>query len=324
LDGPTQAWPLFLAQVAHSLAVEIRGWVPWTLRSYEQETLWELLSGVEMFTYDTDDGGANDSDYPGYVLGGRSSLEGATPSHPTFTFSFLKQNNLIASTPVGTVGRVLNWCRWNLSHYLGAFGPQNAEYHWQYRGDPPVRRILEGTLLLDPKYAASFPTPQHWTAGCGGTSAFLRSLLRAVNIPVLPMTSGCEHKVPYFMAHGRYLSHGDDAYNSLAKADYPADLLLLDEATFKSWFPFDPQDPQNQGNFETGCKNVGRRVVDLAVWHFSDQLLNDFCSDKLNGLDHASGKVFAHFQKYDYTVADLEATKFWERLDTEAQVKGKC
>jgi len=71
-----------------------------------------------------------------------------------------------------------------------------------------VRRILEGTLLLDPQYAPSHPTPQHWTAGCWGTSAFLRSLLRAVNIPVLPMTSGCGHKVPYFMAYGPSLANG--------------------------------------------------------------------------------------------------------------------
>jgi hypothetical protein len=324
-DGPSQAWPLFLAQVAHCLAVEIGGWVPWTLRDCEPEALKELLSAFEMLKYDQDDGGPWDCDYPGgYVLGGWSNHEWVTPSHATFTFSFLKQNNLIAPTALGTIGLMLDWCRWNLSHYLGAFGPQNAEYHWQYRGDPPVRRILEGTLLLDPQYAPSHPTPQHWTAGCWGTSAFLRSLLRAVNIPVLPIVSGCGHYVPYFMAHGRYLSHADDPYNALAKANYPADILLLDEATFKSWFPYDPNDPQNQNNYETGCKNVGRRVVDLAVWHFSDQLLFYYCSDKFNGLSHASGQVFAIFEKYGYTVADLEATNLWERLEAEAQLKGKC
>jgi hypothetical protein len=147
-DGPTQAWPLFLAQVAHCLAVEIGGWVPWTLRAYQLEAsqgyvgpqespLQQLLSAFEMFIYDRDDGSLNDSDYPGgYVLGGRASVEKVTPSHPTFTFSFLKQNNLIAPTALGTIGRVLNWCR-NLSHSQGAFTAQNAEYHWQYRGAPP-------------------------------------------------------------------------------------------------------------------------------------------------------------------------------------------
>jgi hypothetical protein len=57
------------------------------------------------------------------------------------------------------------------------------------------------------------------------------------------------------------------------------------------------------------CKNLGRRVIDLAVWYFSNDLLDDYCSDKANGLDHASGKVFSIFEPVGYTVADLEATK---------------
>jgi hypothetical protein len=219
---------------------------------------------------------------------------------------------------------MLDWCRWNLSHYLGSFTPQNAEYHWQYRGKAPVRRIIEGTLLLDPQYAAGFPTPKHWTPGCWGTSGFLRSLLRVVNIPVIPKVCGCGHIVPYFVGAGRYLSHGDDPYNALAKANFPADLLLLDEGTFANWFPFDPNDPQNPADQATACQNVGRRVIDLAVWHISDALLYYYCADKANGLDHASGQVFALFSPHGYTVAGLEATNLWERLAAEAQLQGKC
>jgi hypothetical protein len=51
---------------------------------------------------------------------------------------------------------------------------------------------------------------------------------------------------------------------------------------------------------------------------------DDYCSDKLNGLNHVSGKVFAHFEKHNYTVADLEATNLWQRLEAEAQAQGKC
>jgi hypothetical protein len=130
-DGPTQAWPLFLAHIAHSLAVEIGGWVPWTLRTYEPKALEQLLSGLQMFRY-----GGWDNNPGGYQLGGLQLLEGATPSHPTFTFAFLKQNNLIASTALGTIARVIDWCRWNLQHYVGKFTAQNAYYHWQYRGAP--------------------------------------------------------------------------------------------------------------------------------------------------------------------------------------------
>jgi hypothetical protein len=75
---------------------------------------------------------------------------------------------------------------------------------------------------------------------------------------------------------------------------------------------------------ETACSNVGRRVIDLAVWHFSDDLLNTYCWDVANGLDHASGKVFALFEPYGYTVAQLEATDLWVRLALAAQTAGKC
>lgn len=325
LEGPTQAWPLYLALVAHSLAAETDGWLSWSLRDLTSGALEHLLSGTMMFRRDTNDGGAWDSDYPGgYVLGGSQSLEKITPSHPTFTYPFLVQNNVVGATQLDTIARVLDWCRWNLSHYLGGFTPQNAEYHWQYRGAAPARRIIEGTLLLDPQYASSFPAPNHWIPGCWGTSAFLRSLLRAVNIPVRPRICGCGHITPWFVSVDRFLSHGDDPYNSLAKANFAASELLLDEATFDAWFPFDPNDPQNPANQATACEHVGRRVVELAIWHFSDSLLNDYCSDKANNLDHASGKVFAHFSPHQYTVPQLEATQLWVRLEAEAQAQSKC
>lgn len=51
-------------------------------------------------------------------------------------------------------------------------------------------------------------------------------------------------------------------------------------------------------------------------------LLNKYCSDVPNGLDHPSGNVFALFEPYGYTVAQLEATDFWERLGLAAQSAG--
>ncbi|MBI5611508.1 MAG: hypothetical protein HY942_00350 [Gammaproteobacteria bacterium] len=323
-DAQTQAWPLYLAIVAHSLATEIDAWVPWSLRGYSPEALEHILSGALMFRRDTNDGGAWDSDHPGgYVLGGAMSLEKVTPSHPTFTYPFLTQNSLVGSTALATIAHVLDWCRWNLSHYLGSFTPQNAENHWQYRGAAPVRRIIEGTPLLNPQNPGVIPAPKHWTPGCWGTSGFLRSLLRAVNIPVT-LKFRCGHTLPYFIGAGRYLSHGDDPYNALARANYPAELLLLDEATFNSWFPFDPNDPQNPANQATACQHVGRRVIDLAVWHIGDALLFYYCQDKANGLDHASGQVYALFSPHGYSVTDLEATNLWQRLAAEAQLQGKC
>lgn len=63
-DARTQAFPLYLAIVAQSLAAEIDGWVPWSLRGYDSESLEQLLSGMQMFRHDTDDGGKWDADHP--------------------------------------------------------------------------------------------------------------------------------------------------------------------------------------------------------------------------------------------------------------------
>src|SRR5262245_60446509 len=100
------------------------------------------------------------------------------------------------------------------------------------------------------------------------------------------MISGCR-RVPYFVTEKRYLSHGDDPYNAFAEE------WLLDEATFKSWFPYDPNDPLNAVNMATACQHVGKRVMELAIWHFTDEMCLRYCSDKANGLDHTSGIVFA-------------------------------
>ena len=320
LDGPTQAWPWYLATVAQSLAAEIEGWVPWSLRGFGDEALEHLLSGPQIFVRDRDDGGSFDSHHPGrYVIAGSSSMEKCTPSHPTYTYRFLVEHDLVGTTPIDTVARVLEWCRSNLHHFIGAFSPQTAEDHWQYRGLPPARRILEGTTR------AGESQPKHWTAGCWGTSAFLRSLLRSVNLPVI-LRWRCGHTMPYFAGAGRSLSHGDDPYSALAKADYPAKQLLVDANTFEAWFPFDPgaSDAQQAADEATSCAHIGRRVVDLAVWNLGDALVFKYCQDQASGASHATGKVFEVFEPHGYTVAQLEATQLWQRLAAEAQAHGAC
>jgi len=132
--------------------------------------------------------------------------------------------------------------------------------------------------------------------------------------------------MPYFASAGRYLSHGDDPYSALAKADYPAEQLLIGETTFAQWFPFDPNASQEQKDADevVSGAHIGRRVIDLAVWNLGDAMVFKYCQDKASGASHASGKVFEVFAEHDYTVAQLEATNLWERLESEAQVRGAC
>jgi hypothetical protein len=303
LDETTAAWPLYVAHVAHSLAAEIYGWVPWSLRDYDSEALRRLFSThLNMFNYDSNTGDFYDVNYPGYVL-----LSSVTPSHPTFVFKFLKENNLIGATPVQTIGNLLEWSRVNLAHIYGSFTNDNYLQYWQYWGKPPVRRIIEGTFMTDPNYPAENKVLKHWTAGCYGTTDFFVWVLRTVNIPTRRRSSEatCSHAMPHFMEQNLYLSHGDDPYGDFSEANFPATYLLVNAQTWKSWF--------ETGDQQTSCDNVGRRPVELSVWYLSDAIVGRYCADVLNGKDHASGQVYEVYSKY-YTVAQLEATDLWGRL----------
>ena len=133
LDETTAAWPLYVAHVAHGLAAEIYGWVPWSLRDYNLDELRLLFeSHPNMFIYDSNNGDFYDVNYPGYVV-----THAATPSHPTFVFKFLKANNLVGPTPVGTIGNVLEWSRANLAHFLG---PHTIDNWQQYLAVPGENR----------------------------------------------------------------------------------------------------------------------------------------------------------------------------------------
>jgi hypothetical protein len=312
LDETTAAWPLYVAHVAHGLAAEIYGWVPWSLRDYDLDELRLLFaSHLNMFVYDSNIAGDfYDVNYPGYVL-----VHAATPSHPTFVFKFLKANHLVGSTPVLTIGNVLEWSRANLAHFFGPYTQDNWQQYWQYWGDPPVRRVIEGTHVTDPEWADDYPDLKHWTAGCNGTTSFLLWVMRAVNIPARRRQSleTCGHTMPHFPAENLYLSHGDDPYHSLSKANFPALSLLITAPTWKQWF--------ESGDQQTSCDNVGRRPVELGVWYLGDYIVGQYCADVLNGKDHASGTVYAHYSQY-YTVAQLEATQLWERLAAAAPSSG--
>lgn len=142
-DDNTQAWPIYIAHLAFSLAAEINAWVPWSLRSYDQEALLDLLSSKNMFMYSGTD--FYKTTYQGYVLMGYS-----TPTHPSVTFKFLANNNLIASSSRATLAKLLEWSRTNLVHFAGSANPEDQEQYWQYKGAPPMARVLEGTVSTDP------------------------------------------------------------------------------------------------------------------------------------------------------------------------------
>jgi hypothetical protein len=301
------AWSLYLANLAHGLLVEIKHIVPWSLCDYPfQPSISGLLPAYSMYWVPF-------NVYPDLAVFGA-----VTPAHPTHTFLFMTQNGLIGQTRFETIAKVLDWAR-RMQHFIGPFTAKNTEGHWHYRGLPPVSRVIEGTIL-DPAVSPGFPNSEHWTMGCGGTTGFLKEVLRAVNIPVMYETvpnPACGHSQPYFSSEGYYLSHGDDPYISFFKNStvlpQPGE-ILIDQATYLNWFT---------GSDEYVCSNIGRRPMELVVQLLPDLLVTYYCWDVAANAPHDSGHVY-DVLKYYYTVQELEAVDLWGRLSHRASELGLC
>lgn len=240
LLAPEDAWRAFIAHVAHTLVVDSCGWMDWSLADYSDDELRLLLDSESLFSATL---------YEDYAF--KTSVNGlASHGDPTRVYRWLRHEGLIASDHLATIGRVLDWCRDHLSHYTGSADPDIMYDYWQYRGLPPVERMIRGTERLEyPEWGA-----RHWTAGCLGTSGFLRAVLRTINIPATFVTT-CEHGQPFFPTIARYLSHGDDPYDrDVRESGIAGTELLIDKATFDAWF--DPSVPNR-------CDNVGRRAREL-------------------------------------------------------------
>jgi hypothetical protein len=300
----SDAWAYFKASVAQSLAEEIGAQLPWSLHAYSAEQLAQLFDSREMFRWTT-------SPASGYRI---DSMHGhIIPAPPSRTYAFLGTSSLIGATRLDTLARVVDWCRANLVHFSSGTTAANMEDQWQYRGWPPMARVLAGTVQTSrPENGV-----MHRTAGCWGTTGFLRALLRAINIPVKLVTNA-GHAQPWFMADGRYLSHGDDPYNQLTRATppIPAGEIPIDQATFDAWFGAGVSSAAKSNN-------IGRRTRVLAVAYLSNYLLHRYCSDMAAGRSHATGEVFATLS-VNYTVAELEADNLWTRMDAKIAGFGGC
>ncbi len=307
-----QAFSLYIAYVAHCLALQINRVVPWSILNYTQEGLRILLDGREMFK--NPDGTLY---YIYYHVHGE-----AIPAPPDFTYSFFKQNNFIEFNRYQTIVRIINWCRDNLVHFFGGNTAQNMEAQWQYRGKPPVSRIINGTISeYNPELGRI-----HITAGCWGTLGFLRSIFRAVNIPV-KLKSHHSHAQVCFISESLYLSHGDDPYSKFSKVTPlptevsqlapgesllpPAEEILIDQTVYNEWYV-------------GGDELVGRRPPELAIIYLPDYLLHWHCKDKEAGRSHEDSVAYQEFLKNFFSIEFLEEQRLWERMDEKIAAWGGC
>ncbi len=195
-----------------------------------------------------------------------------------------------ADAPTETIARTIHWFRINAIHFLGHWWYGNAEAHWQYRGYTPAIRIMTGTARTEyvsddpesirrPTTADTRTIPR--TAGCWGTTGFMRTVLRAVNIPVVLETGG-GHALPSFPTEANaspprpsHMTHGDDPYSMLTKTSlHPTSALLVDKVLWESWFrpPPEPGDPEPE-------------ILELTNEIIEDSFLDDLPPD----LDYCAG-----------------------------------
>ncbi len=315
---------LYVANVAQSLILEMTGTLRWSLADLSEHELELLLSSK---VYGAQDGPwivQQSGFYLHYgsfaaVTGYHVDTKGILPAPPELIRDFMAAEDLVGDSRYETIIRTINWARYHLTHYSGGRSAKNFENHWDYRGAPPLARILAGTTHKEGG------SSRYFTAGCHGTNWFLIHLLRAVNIPVQYVYwSG--HAIPSFPSEALYLSHGDDPYVTTGQYSppfpepYPTSEVPISEATYREWF-------STSNSREENRNNVGRRTTELAVEHLPQTLLLARCRDRDQGLSNAESYVYspgAFGIGRHWTVAELEAMRFWERMDAKIEQYGGC
>jgi hypothetical protein len=294
------AWQYFIAYTAQSLFIEVNNMVGWSLATLSSGHKALILDSRNLFRWTSSSGFYEIS----------FSHGAASPGDPFRIYNFLKTNNLIASTRLATIAKLVEWCRQNLIHFTGGWDATNVLNQWQYSGFPPVESIIAGTPLS----GTPGSTIKHRTGGCWGTTGFLRIVLRTINIPA-QLETRAGHALPSFVSENRFLSHGDDPYNQLFKTatDATTEELLINEIRFNEWF----------GAGVDHIRNIGRQTQELAITYLPTYLLVRYCQDQAAGRSHANGEVFEIYSDI-YSVTQLEAMNLWTRMDTKIALLGGC
>ncbi len=114
---------LYLATVAHSLALEIGGFLPWSVTTYKPEDLEVLFNSHHLLSvaYSSWTFNGKVRSYTGYTPVGGKDGGSLIPAPPVTTFNFLLANNVIQGNHINTVGQLLEWGRKHQIHIAGSF-----------------------------------------------------------------------------------------------------------------------------------------------------------------------------------------------------------
>lgn len=296
---PDVARALYLATVAHSLAIEVGRRVPWSLDDLNGDELEALLASTSLFWWNPDQGAYEISEFDhGW----------AVPAPPQVAWTFLRRQGLLKGTRLDTVVALVGWAR-GLTHFAGPVSRDNFRDHWGYDGDMPVSRALAGTRYAGTVFASmpGYDAVRHYTAGCQGTAGLMTSVLRAANIPVRPRSVSNDrtpHATVLFLSEDRALSHADDPYSLLSEGAPAAD-LLIDRATYDKWLGPTSKDA---GRF------IGRRAQALGLERLPPIVRRTHERDRQQGLGPEQSGVYSLFRS-SYFMAELQEARLWERLE---------
>lgn len=262
----SEAWQLYVNWIAQSLFMEAYDMLPWSMNSFGDETRKMLLSSSYMMKRRESTFALVYND--AYTTHREEVTGWSTISAPLTTYQFLVDNQIIEPgiSKREVIERLLQWCnRDNMFHFFGGPEYSSMDKTWQYKGGAPVKKIIDGTVAQN---TPPWNVYSHWTAGCHGTSSFLKHVLRAVNIPV-EMVLVCQniHNIPVFPTEDVFMSHGDDPYSGyFHDSTLPTAGILIPGNFLQSYFgvPF-----RSDLNNTTGsCENIGvhERMVSGTVY----------------------------------------------------------
>jgi hypothetical protein len=297
--APEVARALYVATVAHGLALDAERRVPWSLDDLNGDELDALLASTSLFWWNADQRGYEISEFDhGW----------AVPAPPQVAWAFLQREGILRATRLDTVTAMVGWAR-TLTHFAGPVSRENFQDHWGYDGDMPVSRALAGTRYAGTIFRSmpGYDAVRHYTAGCQGTAGIFTSVLRAANIPVRPRSvsnDNTPHATVLFLSEDRALTHADDPYSLLAEGAPPAE-LLIDLDTYNRWLG-----PQSK---DAG-RYIGRQAQAAGLARLPSIVRRTHERDRQQGLAPAQSGVFSLF-KGSYFMAELQEARLWERLE---------
>ena len=353
--APQDAWHLYVNTIAQSLAVEVGGFVPWTITGYAANELETLFDSNNVVSLQMESPNTLDPSIPlvwGYVPAGGFTMD----APPTTYFQFLVDNNMIQGNHAATIDALINWSRYNLIHIENWTDLTALQFQgwWNYRGSSPGSAVLSGTLGPYDNPLPPFPPglPHNWVEGCHGVVTLYRGLLHTVNIPT-DYAIQFGHGMPVWWTVDESLSHGDDVESQIFSRQVctpqnPADpaqgavcqdpAVANQPSTWETWPKYAPanQYPISLVDFvnwlvgpNSSSLNVGRQAYEMLTIKYPDtDLLTMYCSDQAHGFSPANGLVLGSLQGSGlialFPFPALESMGFWNTLASEAAEYGFC